>query len=288
MKIEIFPSPRAQEDARAWNFPSPRDYMKAVLGIFSSPKVHIDMGTAKSNILTYFFILLHTFDIFLHIFLMFLHISPYSVLFSSYSFILHIFFHISFIFLHLPNVTWSGGGGCTRESWNYPVGPPPDIFSNGHFPECDVIKGWGRCTRKSWYYLAGHKTCQYWIQIKKQSGTWNMFLLPDLWRKSIHHNFSRVLCSCDQERFQYVAQNIIMWPTMALTYYDVKTTMSLKCGQHYCRHVVNIVADMWPTSSRICSNMWSTMSPKFGQYSCRYVANIVADMWSTMSWTFGQ
>ena len=60
MKIEIFSSPRAQEEARAWNFsksqnpykggefgifPSLRDYnMKAVLRIFPSPKTHIDMG----------------------------------------------------------------------------------------------------------------------------------------------------------------------------------------------------------------------------------------------------
>ena len=43
-----------------------------------------------------------------------------------------------------------GGGGGTCESWNYPLGPdleifpsPPDIFSNGHFPECDVIGGEG-------------------------------------------------------------------------------------------------------------------------------------------------
>ena len=59
MKIEIFTSPRAQEEARAWNFsksegpykgggkfgifPSPRDYnMKAMLGIFPSPKAHMD------------------------------------------------------------------------------------------------------------------------------------------------------------------------------------------------------------------------------------------------------
>ena len=59
MKIEIFPSPRAQEEAQAWNFsksqcpykggefeifPSPRDYTKAALQIFSSPKAHIVMG----------------------------------------------------------------------------------------------------------------------------------------------------------------------------------------------------------------------------------------------------
>ena len=58
-ELEIFPSPRAQEEAGAWNFsksqgpckggefgifPSPKDYMKAVLGIFLSPKAHIDMG----------------------------------------------------------------------------------------------------------------------------------------------------------------------------------------------------------------------------------------------------
>ena len=58
-ELRIFPSPRAQEEARAWNFsksqgpykggefgifPSPRDYMKAVLGIFLSPKAHKDMG----------------------------------------------------------------------------------------------------------------------------------------------------------------------------------------------------------------------------------------------------
>ena len=59
MKIKIFSSPKAQEEAQAWNFfklqgsykggefgifPSPRDYMKAVLRIFPSPKTHIDMG----------------------------------------------------------------------------------------------------------------------------------------------------------------------------------------------------------------------------------------------------
>ena len=56
-ELEIFPSPRAQE-ARAWNFSksqgpykkgkfgiflNPRNYMKAVLGIFLN-KAHIDMG----------------------------------------------------------------------------------------------------------------------------------------------------------------------------------------------------------------------------------------------------
>ena len=59
MKIEIFPSTKTQEEARAWNFskfqgpykggkfgifPTLRDYMKAVLRIFPSPKAHIDMG----------------------------------------------------------------------------------------------------------------------------------------------------------------------------------------------------------------------------------------------------
>ena len=76
MKIEIFPCPRTQEEARAWNFsksqgpykwgefvifPISRDYMKAVLGIFPSPKAHIDMGVPNISshflrIPSYFFI----------------------------------------------------------------------------------------------------------------------------------------------------------------------------------------------------------------------------------------
>ena len=58
-ELEIFPNPRAQEEARAWNFsksqgsykegefvifPRPKDYIKTVLAIFPSPKAHIDMG----------------------------------------------------------------------------------------------------------------------------------------------------------------------------------------------------------------------------------------------------
>ena len=102
MKIDIFPSPRAQEEARAWNFskfqcpykggafgifPSPRDYMKAVLRIFLSQDPY-RYGRAKSNILTYFLIFLHIFVIFLHIFHIFFHIFD-------------VFLHIFQIFLHI-------------------------------------------------------------------------------------------------------------------------------------------------------------------------------------------
>ena len=68
MKIEIFLSPRAQEEAQAWNFsksqgpykegefgvfPSLRDYMKAVLRIFPSRKAYIDMGVPNPLILAF-------------------------------------------------------------------------------------------------------------------------------------------------------------------------------------------------------------------------------------------
>jgi len=127
MKIEIFPSFRAQEEARAWNFsmsqgpykggefgvfPSPKDYMKAVLRIFPSPKTHIDMGvpnpiywhiSSYSFIFsTYSYIFLHIFVIFLHIFNIFLHIFGLFRLILTYSFILSTYGFIystySFIF----------------------------------------------------------------------------------------------------------------------------------------------------------------------------------------------
>ena len=73
-------------------------------------------GSAKSNISTYFFIFLHIFHIFLHIFYIFLHI------FHIFLHIFPIFLHISFIFPTSTNSRmWRDqGGGCTRESWNYP------------------------------------------------------------------------------------------------------------------------------------------------------------------------
>jgi len=42
--VEFFQVPRLIERGRFRNFSSPRDYMKAVLGIFPSPKVHLDKG----------------------------------------------------------------------------------------------------------------------------------------------------------------------------------------------------------------------------------------------------
>ena len=81
-ELEIFPSPRAQEKARVWNFsesqdpykggellifPSPRDYMKAVLGIFLSPRAHIDMGVPNPMCIDIFLHIPTYFDLFLRI-----------------------------------------------------------------------------------------------------------------------------------------------------------------------------------------------------------------------------
>ena len=72
-------------------FPSPRNYMKAVLGTFLSPKAHTDMGVPNP---------------------IYRRISSTSFLFSTYFFIFlyifHIFLHIYYI-KEFPNVTSSGG-----------------------------------------------------------------------------------------------------------------------------------------------------------------------------------
>ena len=92
--------------------------------------------------------------------------------------IFHIFLHISSYLLHqgIPECDVIRGAGwwgdwCTRESWNYPVGPeleifssPPDIFPNGHSSECDVIRGerWEVYTRilELPRRSIRHETCQ--------------------------------------------------------------------------------------------------------------------------------
>jgi len=82
-------------------FPSPRDYMKAVLRIFPSPKTHIDMGVPNP---------------------IYWHISSYFPDISSY------FWLIPSYFLHI--LTYFNTLGPDLEI----LPSPPDIFSNGHFP----------------------------------------------------------------------------------------------------------------------------------------------------------
>jgi len=74
-----------------------------VFGIFPSPKAHIDMGVPNP---------------------IYRHIPSY-------------FSHTPSYLLHrgFPECDVIRGGGSTRESWNYPLGPgleifPPDIFPN--------------------------------------------------------------------------------------------------------------------------------------------------------------
>ena len=87
-------------------------------------------GSAKSNILAYFFILfLHIFDI------------NYSLYFQhNYFFIYRHIFDIIISPSYFPHI--------------------PSYLLDQGIPECDVIRReWGEgCTCKSWYYLAGHKT----------------------------------------------------------------------------------------------------------------------------------
>ena len=117
--VEFFQVLRPIYRGRIRNFSkSQRLYEGAAARNFSKSQDSYRYGSAKSNISTYFFILLHIFYIFLHIFHMFLHISSYrhiSFTFSTYYFF--IFLHISYIwssFLHIycikefPNVTSSG------------------------------------------------------------------------------------------------------------------------------------------------------------------------------------
>jgi len=120
------------------------------------------------------FIFLYIFHIFLHIFDIFLHQIFFT--FLAYSFL---FWHIpsyfrllSLYFSHIPSFTtsWNSrtwcheGGGRTRKSWNYPLGPDLEIFLSPRTFFWMVISpnvtssGERGCTRKSWYYLAGHKT----------------------------------------------------------------------------------------------------------------------------------
>ena len=134
--------------------------MKVVLRIFPSPKAHIDMGMPNPiywHISLYSFIFLNIASYFLHILWYFPHILTYFRHISSYFWLILsyfdiLFLHISFIFTTSRNSRmWRHQGGCTHKSWNYPLGPPdlnifpspPGIFSNGHFPECDVIGGGG-------------------------------------------------------------------------------------------------------------------------------------------------
>ena len=117
-------------------FPSPRDCMKAVLGIFSSPKAHVDVGVSDP---------------------IYWHISSYSFIFSIYSFIFStysfIFLAYSFIFTTSRNSRMWGqqggegglhGRGCTRNSWDYSLGPDLEIFpkSPGHFFEWSFPRMW--------------------------------------------------------------------------------------------------------------------------------------------------
>ena len=169
-------------------FPSPRDYMKVVLGISPSPKTHIDMGVPNPIYIDIFLhifdiilhishIFSHIFDIFLHIFDICLHIfHKNSFIFSSYFFL---FLAYSFLFWHIPSYFWhnifyilflyisfifvtsrnsridviKGRRGCARYSGNYRLGGL-GIFSN----VTSSGGGGGGCNRKSWYYIAGHKT----------------------------------------------------------------------------------------------------------------------------------
>ena len=90
-ELRIIPSPKAQKEARAWNF--------------SKSQGPYRYGSAKNNTSTYFFIFLHMFDIFLRIFHILLHILPY-------------FLHIPSYLLHqgIPECDVIRGEGCTRKS----------------------------------------------------------------------------------------------------------------------------------------------------------------------------
>ena len=119
-ELRIFPSLRAYGDARVWNFsksqpgpykggefgifPNPRDYMKAVLGIFLSPKAHINIGMPNS---------------------VYWHISSYSFIFLTPFFI---FFTYSFIFTTSRNSWIRQGGGLYSQILKLPLGPDLEIF----------------------------------------------------------------------------------------------------------------------------------------------------------------
>ena len=130
----------------SWNYP-----LGPGLGILA----HIIMGVPNPiyrHISSYFFIFSTYFFIFSRYFFIFLVyffilFFTYSFIFSTYSIIFPSYFlHIYYINEFVIRVG-GRGEGCTRESRNYLLGPrleifqsPPNIFSNGHFPECDVIR----------------------------------------------------------------------------------------------------------------------------------------------------
>ena len=81
MRIEIFPCPKAQEEARARNFSKSQRLYGGGARNFSKFQGPYRYGSAKSNILRYFFIF-----------------STYSYIFPIYSFIFDFFLHIFHIF----------------------------------------------------------------------------------------------------------------------------------------------------------------------------------------------
>ena len=157
----IFPSPKAHIKGNSEFFKSQRLYEGGARNVPKSQDPY-RYRSAKSNILTYFFIffmysfifstysfiILHIFHIlFLHIY--FRYIPSYFRLLSSYFSHIPSYFLLIYYIKELPNVTSLRGRGVYSQILKLPLRSKAGNFSKspGHFFECDVIRG--GCTHKS-------------------------------------------------------------------------------------------------------------------------------------------